>query len=61
MGSWLFAGKAFFNDALNEVLETVAVLDGVDLYSAVKVSADLERSCRRWWWWSRGHSGKKLQ
>ena len=42
-------------------METVAVLDGVDLDSAVKVGADLER-CGGWWrWWSRGHSGKELQ
>jgi hypothetical protein len=59
--SWLFAGKAFFNDALNEVLETVAVLNGVDLNAAVKVSANLKRCGGRWRWWSRGHSGKKLQ
>ena len=58
VGSWLFAVKAFFKDSLDEVLETVAVLNGMDLDAAVKVSADLERCGGRWRWWSRGHSDK---
>jgi hypothetical protein len=37
--SWLFAVKGFFEDALNEVLEAIAVLDCVDFEAAVKIGA----------------------
>jgi hypothetical protein len=49
--SWLFAVKGFFEDALHEVLQLVALLAGVDFYAAVKVGANFECADWRLGWW----------
>jgi hypothetical protein len=53
--SWLFAVEGFFKNALDEVLEAIAVLDCVDLEAAVKIGGDLEGGGGRWRWWG-GHN-----
>jgi hypothetical protein len=40
--SWAFTVEGFFEDALNEVLQAKAVLNGVDFKAAVKIGGDLE-------------------
>ena len=47
MVSWLFAVEGFFKNALDEVLESKAVLNGVNLEAAVEIGGDLEGG--RWW------------
>lgn len=54
----LLAVERLFQDALDEVLELVALPARVDLEPPVKVGGDLEGRCWNWWWWSGGHGGK---
>jgi len=50
MVSWLFAVKAFLQYALDEVLESVAVLNGMNLEAAVEIGGDLEGGGGRGRW-----------
>lgn len=56
MASWLFAVKRLFKNALNEILELVSLLAGVDLEAAVEVGRDFKGRCRRWFGWSECHN-----
>jgi hypothetical protein len=40
--SWLFAVEGFFEDTFNEVLESVAVLNCVNLEAAVEIGGYFE-------------------
>jgi hypothetical protein len=55
MVSWLFTVEGFFEDTLDEVLQSVAVLNCVDFEAAVEIGGDLERCGGRGRWGDCGH------